>query len=109
MHRLIGGTFLHHPPQCPVTVEPKRRSPLTKGVMPFTVQDEHYFAKLDDARAKVFLHSRSEHGVQPAGWTRIEGKGRVCVLTPGHNLKVWLHPMFQTLLLNAMCWAAKIK
>ena len=109
MRGMIGGTFLHHPPQCPVTIEPDRRSSLTKGVAPFTVQDEHYFVKLDDARAKVFLQSRSEHGMQPAGWTRIEGKGRVCVLTPGHNVEVWLHPMFQTLLLNALRWTAKIK
>ncbi|HEY1719180.1 MAG TPA: ThuA domain-containing protein [Verrucomicrobiae bacterium] len=108
MRGVIGGAFLRHPPQCPVTIEPKPRRPLTKSVTPFMVQDEHYFMKLDDARAKIFLQSRSEHGVQPAGWTRIEGKGRVCVLTPGHNVEVWLHPMFQTLLLNALRWAAKI-
>jgi uncharacterized protein len=108
MHEIIGGMFLRHPPQCRVTIEPKRRSPLTKSVAPFTVQDEHYFVKLDDARAKIFLHSQSEHGVQPAGWTRIEGEGRVCVLTPGHNVEIWRHPMFQTLLLNALRWTAKI-
>jgi type 1 glutamine amidotransferase len=107
MRGLMGGTFLHHAPQCPVTIEPKRRHPLTKGVAPFTIQDEHYFVKLNDARGKVFLHSHSEHGVQPAGWTCAGGKGRVCVLTPGHNLKVWLHPSFQILLQNALRWAAK--
>jgi type 1 glutamine amidotransferase len=46
--------------------------------------------------------------VQPAGWTRAEGAGRVCVLTPGHNLEVWLHPEFQKLLLNACRWTAKL-
>jgi type 1 glutamine amidotransferase len=106
MRSMIGGTFVHHPPQCGVTVEPKRRQPLTIGVAPFTVEDEHYFVKLDDAQAEVFLLARSEYGVQPAGWTRAEGKGRVCVLTPGHSLKVWLHPSFQALLLNALRWAA---
>jgi type 1 glutamine amidotransferase len=63
---------------------------------------------LNDAQADVFLRSHSKHGVQPAGWTRIEGEGRVCVLTPGHNLEVWRHPEFQKLLLNALRWAAKM-
>jgi len=55
----------------------------------------------------VFLHTRSRHGVQPAGWTRAEGLGRVGVLTPGHNLEVWLHPGFQKLLQNGLNWVAK--
>ncbi|HEV2435870.1 MAG TPA: ThuA domain-containing protein [Verrucomicrobiae bacterium] len=108
MRGIIGGAFLLHPPQCLVTIEPKSGHPLTSGIEPFTVADEHYQVTLDDPRADVFLHSRSEHGLQPAGWTRAEGEGRVCVLTPGHNPGVWLHPYFQILLRNALRWAAKI-
>jgi type 1 glutamine amidotransferase len=108
MRGVAGGAFLRHPDQCPVAVEPKAGHRLTVGVQPFTEQDEHYFMVLDDAQADVFLHTRSAHGVQPAGWTRHEGGGRVCVLTPGHNLEVWLHPEFQKLLLNALCWTAKM-
>lgn len=104
---VLGGVFLSHPPACAVTVEPRPGHPLTAGVAgPFTVVDEHYQMTVDDARADVFLHSRSVHGVQPAGWTRTEGKGRVCVLTPGHNPEVWLHPSFQQLLINALRWVA---
>ena len=109
MRAVIGGAFLQHPDQCPVTVEPKAGHPLTADVSKFTVSDEHYFMALDDPQADVFLHSRSEHGVQPAGWTRTAtGGGRVCALTPGHNLEVWLHPEFQKLLLNALRWTAKL-
>jgi type 1 glutamine amidotransferase len=72
------------------------------------VFDEHYFMAMNDARADVFLNSLSKHGVQPAGWTRAAGAGRVCVLTPGHNREVWQHPEFQKLLLNALRWAAKM-
>jgi len=108
MRGVTGGAFMRHPDQCPVTVVPKANHALTAGVNAFTVKDEHYFMALDAADAKVFLHSHSEHGVQPAGWTRHEGAGRVCVLTPGHNLEVWLHPDFQKLLHNGLDWVAKL-
>ena len=108
MRTLIGGVFLQHPDQCPVTVEQKGGHPLTAGVKPFTERDEHYFMALDDPQADVFLHTRSAHGVQTAGWTRTVKSGRVGVLTPGHNLAVWLQTEFQKLLLNTLRWAAKL-
>jgi len=63
--------------------------------------------EFDDPTADLFLTSTSEHGTQPAGWTRTEGAGRVCVLTPGHNLEIWLHPAYQALIHNALDWCAK--
>lgn len=108
MHDLIGGTFSHHPEPCLVTVEPLTPHPLTHGMALFTIQDEHYFMSVENSKIEVFLHSRSKHGLQPAGWIRVEGKGRVCVLTPGHTKGVWLHPQFQKLLLNAFRWTAKL-
>ena len=108
MNDLIGGAFVQHPDQCEVRIEPKNKHPMTEGMAPFAVKDEHYFIQMDAKDADVFLHSRSEHGVQPAGWSRTEGIGRVCALTPGHNLEVWLHPEFQKLLTNALRWAAKM-
>jgi type 1 glutamine amidotransferase len=104
---LMGGVFLSHPPQCVVTVEPKAGHPLTAGGEAFAEKDEHYQMALDDAGADVFLTTTSEHGSQPGGWTRLEGEGRVCVLTPGHNVEVWLHPSYQALLQNALRWCAK--
>ncbi len=103
---LMGGVFVSHPPQCPVTVEPQVGHPLTVGSTPFTVMDEHYMMALDDADADIFMTTASQHGIQPGGWTRSEGAGRVCMLTPGHNVEVWLHPSFQTLLGNALRWCA---
>lgn len=104
---LIGGAFIQHPPQCPVTVEPKANHQLTVGAAPFTLKDEHYFMAFDDPEADLFLTTTSSHGVQPGGWTRREGTGRVCVLTPGHNVEVWLEPSFQTLLGNALRWCGR--
>jgi type 1 glutamine amidotransferase len=62
---------------------------------------------LDDQDADVFLNSESEHGSQPAGWTRVEGAGRVCVLTPGHNLPVWQDASYQTVIANALRWCSQ--
>jgi type 1 glutamine amidotransferase len=103
---LLGGVFTRHPDQCPVTVEPRAGHPLCAGSGPFTLKDEHYFVALDDPQADVFLTTRSEHGEQPGGWRRSEGSGRAAVLTPGHNLEVWLHPSFQALLRSALRWCA---
>jgi uncharacterized protein len=106
LRALLGGVFVQHPPQCPVTVDPQPSHALTAGSAPFTVQDEHYHMALDDANAGVFMTATSQHGTQPAGWTRADGAGRVCVLTPGHNLDVWLQPSYQALIRNALRWCA---
>lgn len=108
LRSLLGGVFTHHPEQCQVTVRPRAGHPLCARSAPFTLKDEHYFMALDDSQADVFMTTTSEHGEQPAGWRRDEGSGRVAVLTPGHNLEVWLHPSFQALLLNAARWCGRI-
>jgi uncharacterized protein len=105
---LLGGVFLQHPEQCPVTVKPVLGHPLCAGAAPFTLKDEHYFMALDDTQADVFLTTNSTNGEQPGGWRREAGRGRVTVLTPGHNLDVWLHPSYQTLLVNSLMWCGKL-
>jgi type 1 glutamine amidotransferase len=109
LYALMGGAFAMHPPQCPVTVTPRAGHPLTGGSTAFTLVDEHYHIDMADDQADVFLTATSEHGAQPAGWTRAEGAGRVCVLTPGHNLEVWLHPSYQALIGNALRWCAGVQ
>jgi type 1 glutamine amidotransferase len=103
---LLGGVFAHHPEQCPVTMKPDEGHPLSAGSYPFTLQDEHYFMAMDDPQADIFMTTTSIHGEQPGAWRRVEGSGRVAVLTPGHNLEVWLHPSYQTLLRNCLRWCA---
>lgn len=100
---VLGGVFLSHPPPCPIAVEPVSEHPLCIGVTaPFAIHDEHYQMAVDDPAIDVFLHTRSHHGVQPAGWRRTVGAGRVAVLTPGHFAAVWLHASMQRLLANAL-------
>jgi type 1 glutamine amidotransferase len=110
MNEMMGGAFERHPDLCAVALEPVSNHPLARGMVPFTVYDEHYFMKITGAPPDVFLHSRSRYGVQPTGWTRgLAGGGRVFVLTPGHHLEVWLHPEFQKLLRDGMNWVVGAK
>ncbi len=105
LRNLMGGVFLQHPKQCPVTITPQPGHELTAGSSAFTRQDEHYFMAVDAPDLDVFLTSSSEHGKQPAGWRRTVGNGRVALLTPGHNVEVWLEPAYQTLIANAIRWS----
>jgi type 1 glutamine amidotransferase len=108
LRALMGGVFRDHPEQCLVTVKPQTGHSLTEGCVSFTLIDEHYLMDLDDDQADVFVTTSSDHGTQPGGWRRFVGDGRVCVLTPGHNLEVWQHPTYQTFLLNSLRWCSKI-
>lgn len=108
LRSLLGGVFTHHPEQCPVTVKPDVEHPLSAGSAAFTLKDEHYFMAMEDPQVEVFMTTTSQHGEQPGGWRRVEGNGRVVVLTPGHNLEVWLRPSFQVLLRNALRWCGKL-
>lgn len=104
LRSLLGGIFVQHPEQCPVTVKPFADHPLTDGVTAFTLPDEHYHMSIEDCQADIFMTTESQHGSQPGGWRRAEELGRVCVLTPGHNLPVWQHPAYQILLTNTLRW-----
>lgn len=108
LRSLLGGVFHRHPEQCQVSVEPHAGHTLGAGVDSFTLKDEHYFMIMDDPQVDVFVTTKSEHGEQPGAWRRAEGDGRVAVLTPGHNLEVWLHPSFQALIVNSLRWCGKL-
>ena len=108
MAELTGNSFIGHPAQCDVTYAPVGNHPITKGVEPFVVRDEHYMLDVFAEDIDVFLTgtSDSEAGTQKAGYTRTLGAGRFVCLSPGHNLHVLLNPQFQKLMANALDWCA---
>jgi len=125
LDRLIGCRFIGHPNNCPVTVQPVKPHPVTEGVGMFCETDEHYRIEITAADADVLAASysppqgeESKYQEEPyfntpaavcaAGYVRTQGKGRVCVLTPGHLLPVWLNTQFQKLLANALRWTSRI-
>jgi type 1 glutamine amidotransferase len=105
--QLLRGRFLHHPPQCTVTFTPTQEHPITAGVAPFTVMDEHYFVEVLGAQTQVLGRTSSEHGDNIALWAHAWGKGRVCGVTPGHSLAVLQNPEYAKLLRNAIGWAVR--
>lgn len=106
MTDFLGAAFLMHPKQCPVEIRMTLPDhPISEGVTDFSIrQDEHYFIERTENEGTVFAESVSAHGVQPAGIMRTIGKGRLCLVTPGHNMYVYENKMFQRLLLNAVEW-----
>ena len=123
LDKLIGCNFIGHPNNCPVTVQPVKPHPVTEGVGLFIETDEHYRIEITEPDADILLASYSPPqgeeskyetepyfnttaAIYPAGYVRSQGKGRICVLTPGHLLEVWHNPHFQRLLANAIKWCA---
>jgi len=118
---LIGCYFVYHPNACPVTVQPIKLHPVTEGVGMFCETDEHYRIEILASDADILMASYSppqgeaekyqedpynntQAWICPAGYVRTQGKGRVCVLTPGHILPVWLNPQYQRTIANALKW-----
>ena len=107
----VGNRFLSHPLRCEVLLKKIKEHPIMDNVADsFWVRDEHYKIELLAKDADIFLNSSSkEGGIEPAGYTRSFGNGRLCVLTPGHTLSVWENPEFQKILKNAINWCIKGK
>lgn len=108
MTELIGCEFLGHPPQCTIHAGFVKEHPVLAGVEEFDFRDEHYRINVLAEDADVFMTttSDSEAGTQVGGYTRQVGKGRLCVLTPGHNCAVLLNPQYAKMICNALDWCA---
>ena len=103
----VGNYFVQHPPRCDMEIDITARHPITDGVSNFTVRDEHYeIAVVADDAQELFRTKSATGGNQVGGYTRQIGKGRLCVMTPGHIMGVWAHPSYQRLLGNAIRWCA---
>jgi len=120
---LVGCYFKFHPNNCSVTVAPLKPHPITEGVKIFCEVDEHYHINILADDIDIIAASYvSAHGdttkyesepynnypeyIAPSAYVRTQGKGRVCVITPGHTLDVWHNPEFQKMLENALNWCA---
>ncbi|MCL1883354.1 MAG: ThuA domain-containing protein [Defluviitaleaceae bacterium] len=123
LDRLIGCRFAFHPNNCPVTFGVLKPHFITKDVGTFCETDEHYkleilsddidilAASFSDAQGEIAKYQSEPYFnapacIAPSAYIRTQGKGRVCVLTPGHVLEVWLNPDFQKILENALLWCA---
>jgi type 1 glutamine amidotransferase len=108
---LVGGRYTGHGPLERFRVEVVDPGhPVARGVSGFFVADEQHTPACDEGRVHLLLRSRSDDGkTGVAGWVREPGRGRVCHLANGHTREALLHPMFQTLLRNAVRWCLRLE
>ena len=109
LREIAGCAFENHPEQCVVDFKIIANHEILNGVEEFSEKDEHYFIDFTAKDAEVFLESRSVNGTQNAGYTRLHNnKGRVCVLTPGHNLSVLQNGEYKKMIHNAVHWCVNL-
>lgn len=129
--QLIGGQFATHPSRHPdereggeadnyltYTVDLTdlgRAHEIMDGLEDFTLRTEQYWVLHDDL---IDVLATTTHPVQPyhpwhrpitspAVWTRLWGKGRVFVATPGHSLDVLRDENVRTIIERGMLWASR--
>jgi type 1 glutamine amidotransferase len=96
-------------------VQPNAKHPIGKGVPPFEQRDEYYykirFGEKDERLTPIITVKLPEvEEPQVVAWA-VERKngGRGFAFTGGHFQKSWEEDAYRTLMLNAICWTAKVK
>jgi len=130
--QLVGGQFATHPSRhpdavaedeangnvLPYTVEITELGlshPITEGIGDFELETEQYWVLHDDL---IDVLATTTHPVQPwhpwhrpivspVVWTRLWGKGRIAVSTPGHSLAVLRDPNVRTIVERGILWATR--
>ncbi|GAA1972927.1 ThuA domain-containing protein [Microbacterium pumilum] len=130
--QLVGGQFATHPSRrpellvegseennyLPYTIEITdlgSRHPITAGVEDFELNTEQYWVlhdDLNDVLATTTHPTQPWHPwhrpiTSPAVWTRLWGRGRVVVTTPGHTPDILEHPSVRTIIERGMLWATR--
>ena len=102
---LLGSRFAGHGPvfEFEVTVSDPDH-PIGRGMHNFHLRDELYISK-PFTPFHTFLTGHWQESIQPLGYTRSEGSGRVAYLANGHDTVAISSREFQRLLVRAVRWA----
>jgi type 1 glutamine amidotransferase len=106
-HRLIGSRYVSHGPpphESRFQVETEQRHPVTRSTEPFGITHEHYRIETADD-VGVIAWRRTPAGPEPVAYTRQEGRGRVCYLQLGHDMRAWDDPPVREIVTRAARWA----
>ncbi|NIK68971.1 ThuA domain-containing protein [Paenibacillus sp. BK720] len=111
---MTRGYFKYHPEQKPVRFEPVASDSsgstdhfVINPALGFESVEEHYFVYCDEANTHVFMRTFSEDGESIGGWSHPYGKGRVCCLTPAHNLHSLILSEMKQLVEACIRWCAR--
>jgi uncharacterized protein len=128
---LVGGQFATHPGKDPsvheldgpnndliYTVELTdlgRGHPITQGIEDFELTTEQYWVLTDDLNDVLATtthpappwHPWHRPVTSPAVWTRLWGRGRIVVSTPGHSLDVLENTAVRAIIERGMLWATR--
>jgi uncharacterized protein len=106
LHQLVGSRFVSHGPP-PHSSRFRAhfcgRHPLTKGLHDFYVDHEHYVVEVA-SDATVLATRAAPDGPQPLLYVRTHGKGRVCYLQLGHDVRSLDEPPVRSLCARALWW-----
>ena len=129
--QLVGGQFVTHPAKPPVersggaednflahTIEVTdlgRSSEIMAGIERIDLTTEQYWVVSDDLNyvLATTTHPVAPHHpwhravTTPAVWTRLWGRGRVFVATPGHDPAVLRDPSLRTVVERGLLWASR--
>ncbi|MDJ0319024.1 ThuA domain-containing protein [Pseudarthrobacter sp. PS3-L1] len=128
---LIGGQFASHPgkpaaertgeqsdnyvPHMITMLPAAAAHPITAGIQDFELTSEQYWILADsyvDVLATTTQKVRDadpwhREVTSPALWTRLWGKGRIFVSTPGHRIDILDNPNVRTIIERGMLWASR--
>jgi type 1 glutamine amidotransferase len=129
--QLVGGQFAAHPGRQPdertgeqsdnyvphtIHMLPAAADhPITAGIGDFELVTEQYWVLHDDYNDVLATTTQPVRPwdpwhrpvTSPAIWTRLWGKGRIFVSTPGHRIEVVENPNVRTIIERGLLWAAR--
>lgn len=105
---VIGARYVDHGPlphESTFTVQ-LAPHPVTAGVEPFDVSHEHYRLEVRPG-VDVLAWRDTSYGREPLVTAHAYGRGRVCYLQFGHDLRAWATTGVRALVANAASWLAE--
>ncbi|MBN1417442.1 MAG: ThuA domain-containing protein, partial [Planctomycetes bacterium] len=116
--KILGGRFWTQPPAgetaskagwgAPIRVrvaDPDH--PIVRGVPAFEAADEWYGACRISPEVQVLLETDHPENNKAIAWVHTYGQGRVAYIQLGHDDRVYSHPAYRRLIVQAIRWAAK--
>jgi type 1 glutamine amidotransferase len=109
VYQLIGSRYASHGPvphESRFLVETDQEHPVTRHLPPFEITHEHYQVETaDDVR--VIAWRRTPARREPIAYVRADGRGRVCYLQLGHDMRAWDDPPVREFVTRAARWARR--